>query len=201
MSTRWLIRLQILLSFGLVLGCLGALAGLAATAGMAFFGTPAGIGIPLRVFDVPAEGMAAPGATVGDATAEVVVRPEGAAPLAGLFYLLLWGPGTATWVLALFTLVRALRRATMGDRALFSAATGRDLRRLGWILIAGSLVSAAIGMVAEAILSSMLLAETHPIHWPPGEVLGAVVAGFAALGVSEIVRRGLALLEEVEATI
>ncbi|MFC7107388.1 hypothetical protein ACFQQB_47530 [Nonomuraea rubra] len=47
----------------------------------------------------------------------------------------------------------------------------------------------------------MLLAETYPFYLPSGEFVGAVVAGLAALGVSEIVRRGLALLEEVEATI
>ncbi|GAA3208355.1 DUF2975 domain-containing protein [Nonomuraea helvata] len=201
MTTRWLIRLEILLSIGLVLGCLAALAGLAMTAGMAFFGTPVGVGIPLRLFDVPVEGMAAAGATVGDATAEVVVRPEGAAPLAALLYLLLWGPGTATWLLCLLTLVRALHRARSGDRALFSAVTAGHLRRLGWILIAGSAVSAVLGMIAEAILSSMLLTESHPFYLPSSALLGSVVAGFAALGVSEIVRRGLTLLEEVEATI
>ncbi|WP_188192793.1 DUF2975 domain-containing protein [Nonomuraea sp. SYSU D8015] len=201
MPTRWIIRLEILLSVGLVLGCLGALAGLLMNAGMAFFGTPDGMGIPLRVFDVPTEGLTAGGATIDAVSAEVTVRPRGAAPLQGLLYLLMWAPGTATWLLALFTLVRALRRARSGDRALFSAATARDLRTLGWILIAGSLVSAAIGMVAEAILSSMLLTESHPFYPPSGELVGVVVAGFAALGVSEIIRRSLALLEEVEATI
>lgn len=201
MPTRWITRLEILLTFGLVLGCLGALAGLAMNAGMAFFGTPNGMGIPLRVFDVPAEGLAAGGATIDAVRADVRVSPDGAAPLHGLLYLLMWAPGTATWLLAVFTLVRALRRARSGDRALFSTATARDLRRLGWILIAGSLVSAVIGMVAEAILSSMLLAESYPFYPPTGDVLGVVVTGFAALGVSEIIRRGLALLEEVEATV
>ncbi|MEV4114081.1 DUF2975 domain-containing protein [Nonomuraea sp. NPDC049695] len=201
MTTRWLIRLEILLTFGLVLACLGAVAGLAMTAGMAFFGTPTGLGISLRVFDVPVEGMAAAGAAVSDATAEVVVRPEGAAPLAALLYLLLWGPGTTTWLLSLLALVRALRRARSGDRALFSAVTAGHLRRLGWILIVGSAVSAVLGMVAEAMLSSRLVTESHPFYPPSSALLGSVVAGFAALGVSEIVRRGLTLLEEVEATI
>ncbi|TMR20686.1 DUF2975 domain-containing protein [Nonomuraea turkmeniaca] len=201
MPTRWIIRLDILLSIGLALGCLGALAGLVMNAGMAFFGTPSGVGVPLRVFDVPVDGLAAGGATIDAVSAEVTVRPDGAEPLQGLLHLLMWAPGTATGLLAMFTLVRALRRARSGDRALFSAATARDLRRLGWILIAGALVSAVIGMVTEAILSSMLLAESHPFYPPPGELLGVIVAGFAALGVSEIVRRGVALLEEVEATI
>ncbi|MFC5830789.1 hypothetical protein [Nonomuraea insulae] len=69
------------------------------------------------------------------------------------------------------------------------------------VLIAGSLVSAVLGSASEAILSSMMLAESYAFHAPPSAVLGGVVAGFAALGVSEIVRRGLVLLQEVEATI
>ncbi|MFC4119536.1 DUF2975 domain-containing protein [Nonomuraea zeae] len=201
MSTRWIIRLETLLSVGFTLGCLGALAGLATNVAIAFFDAPNGLGIPLRVLDIPVAGLAADGASIGDATAEVTVRPEGASPLAGLLYLLLWAPGTATGLLALFTVIRALGRARSGDRALFSAVTAGHLRRLGWILIVGSVVSAVLGSVAETILASMLLAESYPFYPPSGEVLGAVVAGFAALGVSEIVRRGLTLLEEVEATI
>ncbi|TDC96612.1 DUF2975 domain-containing protein [Nonomuraea deserti] len=146
MPTRWITRLETLLTYALVLGCLTALA-------------------------------------------------------AGLLYLLMWAPGVATGLLALSTLVRALRRARAGDRALFSATTADHLRRIGWILIAGSLASAALGMVAEAALAAMLLTESYPFYPPSSALLWAVVAGFAALGVSEIVRRGLALLQEVEATI
>ncbi|WP_344474014.1 DUF2975 domain-containing protein [Nonomuraea monospora] len=190
-----------MLSIALALGVLGALAALAGTVAIAFFGVPHGIGIPLHVFDVPAGGMTVGGATVESVTAEVTVRPRGASPVGGLLYLLMWAPGTVTALLALFTVVRALRRARSGDRALFSAVTARHLRTLGWILIAGALVSGVLGSAAQAILSPMLLAETYPFYAPPGEVIGGVVAGMAALGVSEIVRRGLALLEEVEATI
>ena len=42
MTTRWITRLEILLRFGLALGCLGAVAGLAANVAIAFFGTPNG---------------------------------------------------------------------------------------------------------------------------------------------------------------
>lgn len=54
-------------------------------------------------------------------------------------------------------------------------------------------MSAVPGTAGEAILSSMLLTESHPSHLPPGEPIGAVAP--------ELARRGLALLEEVEATI
>ncbi|UBU16891.1 DUF2975 domain-containing protein [Nonomuraea gerenzanensis] len=201
MPTRWIIRLETLLSTALVLGVLGALAALAGTVAIAFFGVPHGIGIPLTVFDVPTAGMTAGGATVDDVTAEVTVHPNGASPLGGLLHLLMWAPGAVTVLLALFAVVRALRRARSGDRALFSAVTARHLRTLGWTLIVGSLVSGVLGSVAQTILSAMLLTERYPFYAPPGEVIGGVVAGMAALGVSEIVRRGLALLEEVEATI
>ncbi|WP_043638660.1 DUF2975 domain-containing protein [Nonomuraea candida] len=201
MPTRWITRLETLLSIGLALGCLGVLAGLATNVLIAFFGAPAGTGVPLRVPAVPVPGAVAPGASAGAVTAEVMVRPEGAAPLESLLYLLMWLPATVTGLLALFTLVRALRRARSGDRALFSAVTAGHLRRLGWILICGSIGSAVLGWAAEAILSSMLLTDDRLFFPPPAALPGAIVAGVAALGVSEIVRRGLALLEEVEATI
>ncbi|QYC40267.1 hypothetical protein Nocox_13250 [Nonomuraea coxensis DSM 45129] len=82
-----------------------------------------------------------------------------------------------------------------------SAGTARLLRRFGWILVVGSLASAAISTAAEAMLSSMLLTESYPIQGPSAVQFVAVLGGFVALGVSEIVRRGVALLEEVEATI
>ncbi|TDD08000.1 DUF2975 domain-containing protein [Nonomuraea diastatica] len=201
MPTRWITRLETLLTFALVLGCLGALTALAANVAIAFFGAPKGISIPLRVFDVPTSGIAPAGVAIDGVSAEAMVRPRDASPVAGLFYLLMWAPGVATGLLALFTLVRALRRARSGDRALFSATTADHLRGIGWILIAGSLASAALGMVAEAALAAELLTESHPFYPPSGTLIWAVVAGFAALGVSEIVRRGLALLQEVEATI
>ncbi|MFB4279560.1 DUF2975 domain-containing protein [Nonomuraea sp. MTCD27] len=201
MSARWLTRLQTLLSLFLVLACLGALALLLSTVLIAFAGNANGIGVPLRVFDMPIAGMAAPDAVIESATADVTVRHQGPAPLVGLLYLLLWAPGVVTTLLALFTVVRALGRARSGDRALFSAVTAAHLRRLGWILIIGSLATGLLGMVAEPILASMLLDKSHPFYPPPGEVLAGVVTGVAMLAVSEIVRRGLVLLEEVEATI
>lgn len=201
MSARWLQRLEALLTLFLVLAALGALALLLSTALIAFTGAGAGLGVPLRVFDVPAAGAAAENVAIVGASADVTVRPEGPAPLVGLLYLFLWAPGVATTLLALFTVVRALRRARSGDRQLFSPATATLLRRLGWILIAGSLVTALLGMVAEPVLASMLLNSSHLFYAPSAAVLAGVVTGVAVLAVSEIVRRGLVLLEEVEATI
>ncbi|MER7500353.1 DUF2975 domain-containing protein [Nonomuraea pusilla] len=201
MSTRWLTRLGTLLTFFLVLAWLEALGLLLYTVLIAFVGTGNGVGVPLRVFDVPVAGMAAPDAAIVSATADVMVRHQGPAPLVALLYLLLWAPGVTTVLLALFTVVRALRRVRSGDRALFSAVTAAHLRRLGWILIIGSLAAGLLGMVAEAILASMLLAQSYPFYPPSGEVVVGVVTGVAVLAVSEIVRRGLVLLEEVEATV
>ncbi|MEV5898013.1 DUF2975 domain-containing protein [Nonomuraea fuscirosea] len=201
MSTKWLTRLQILLTFFLIVSCFGALSMLFSTVVIAFVGTTNGTGVPLRVLDVPIAGMAAPGAVIESASADVTVLPQGPAPLVGLLFLLLWAPGVVTTLLALLTVVRALSRAGAGDRALFSAVTAAHLRRLGWILIIGSLATGLLGMVAERMLASMLLSKSYSFYAPPGEVLAGVVAGVAMLAVSEIVRRGLALLEETEATI
>ncbi|MFI7634696.1 hypothetical protein [Nonomuraea sp. NPDC049400] len=62
-------------------------------------------------------------------------------------------------------------------------------------------MSAVLGTVAEAILSSMLPAESYPFHPPSSAPLRSLVAGSAAPGVPEIVRRGPAPLEEAEATV
>ncbi|MFD1544814.1 DUF2975 domain-containing protein [Nonomuraea guangzhouensis] len=200
MATKWLNRLEILLTFSLIISCLGALALLFSTVMMAFVGAN-GIGVPLHVYDVPVAGIAAPDATITNVTAEVQVRPQGSAPLVALLYLLLWVPGGATTLLALFTVVRAVRRARSGDRALFSAITAAHLRRLGWILIIGSLATGVLGTVSESILTSILLAKDYPFYLQMGDALMGVVTGMAVLGVSEIVRRGVMLLEEVEATV
>ncbi|MGW4410195.1 DUF2975 domain-containing protein [Nonomuraea sp. NPDC004702] len=198
---KWITRLEVLLSIGLVLGCLGALTALGATVLIAAFGTANGIGVPLHVSGVTPPVTPVPGVEIVSAAADVTLRPVGPSPAAALLYLLLWAPPMATGLLALYTVVRALRRARSGDRALFSAVTAGHLRRLGWILIAGSLVSAGLGTAAQAILSGMLL-TTGPAFVPaPGVPLAGLVAGLCALGVSEIVRRGVALLDEVEATI
>ncbi|GAA4534626.1 MULTISPECIES: DUF2975 domain-containing protein [Nonomuraea] len=201
MSTKWLTRLENLLTLLFVLACLGALGLLLSTGLIAFSGTASGVGVPLRIFDVPVTGMAAPDAAIISASADVTVRHQGPAPLVGLLYLLVWAPGVTTTLLAMFTVVRALRRARSGDRMLFSAVTAAHLRRLGWILIVGSLATGLLGMVAEPILASMLLAKSYSFYPPSGEEVAGVVTGVAVLAVSEIVRRGLVLLEEVEATI
>jgi hypothetical protein len=201
MPTRWIIRLEVLLTFGLIVACLGTLGLLIMNVGIAVAPLPRGTGIPLRVFDLSTDGLAVAGAAVDKAAAEVMVRPPRPAPLPALLYFLMWAPGAATGLLAVFTLVRALRRARSGDQALFSAETARLLRRFGGILIAGYLVPGLISMVAEAILASMLLTKSYPIYGPPAAHLVAILGGLAALGVSEIVRRGVTLLEEVEATI
>ncbi|WP_432930137.1 DUF2975 domain-containing protein [Microbispora sp. CA-135349] len=202
MSIRWLTRLEVLLTIGLVLGLLAAVTAFASTVVMAVGFTPNGMGIPLRAFGAPAPSVdLAADATISSATVEVVVRPDAPSPLAAGLYLLLWAPATVTGLLALLTLVRAIRRARSGDRALFSGITVTLLRRLGWILILGSLASALLSMFAEAMLASILLGANAQLHLPSSALLGTVVAGVVALSVSEIVRRGLVLLEEVEATV
>ncbi|MFI6396096.1 hypothetical protein ACIBHY_53630 [Nonomuraea sp. NPDC050547] len=82
-----------------------------------------------------------------------------------------------------------------------SPAVAGHLRTLGWVLIAGSIATAFLGWLAKTLLSSTLLAESFMFQPLPGGGLIGVVAGAAALGIAEIVRRGLALLQEVEATI
>ncbi|MFI9556236.1 DUF2975 domain-containing protein [Nonomuraea endophytica] len=198
---RWITRLEITFSIGFVLGCLGALAVLANAAVMAFTGTANGVGVNLNVPGTLPAGMLAEGAAYVGSGAEVLVRPVGASPAIAGLYLLDTLPAVVTGLLAVGILIRVLRQARSGDRALFSAGTAGHLRTLGWVLIAGSIAAALLGWLAKTLLSSMLLAESFMFQPLPGGGLIGVVAGAAALGIAEIVRRGLALLQEVEATI
>lgn len=91
----------------------------------------------------------------------VQLLPAEPSPLVAVLFLLLWLPSLATVLLAVWMLVKALRRARLGVRALFSTITADHLRRVGWILIIGTLVSAAGEMLAKALLSSVLLAEGY----------------------------------------
>ncbi|MEV4893104.1 DUF2975 domain-containing protein [Nonomuraea sp. NPDC055795] len=198
---RWITRLEITFSIGFVLGCLGALAVLVQAAGMAFAGTAGGVGVNLNVPGALPAGTLAEGAAYVGSGAEVTVRHVGPSPAVAGLYLLDTLPGVVTGLLAVGILIRVLRQARSGDRALFSAGTAGHLSRLGWVLIAGSIATALLGWLAKTLLSSTLLAESFMFQPLPGGGLIGVVAGAAALGIAEIVRRGLALLQEVEATI
>lgn len=198
----WINRLEILLTFVLALGGLGVLAGLAQT-GFIAAGVDNGFSVDLLAPDVPVtlSGVAAPGAETVGAGVTVHLLPKGPSPLVGLLYLLTWLPGLATILLAVWTLIRVLRRARLGDRALFSAGTAEQLRKLGWIAIIGTTVSSAAQMLAKGLLSSVMLTKGYPFHLVLSFEVVGLIAGFAALAAAEIIRRGLVLLEEVEATI
>ncbi|MFI6481410.1 DUF2975 domain-containing protein [Nonomuraea sp. NPDC050663] len=198
---RWINRLEIVFTTAFVLGCLVGLAILAQAAFLAFAGGFNGMGVQLRVPGVDIEGLVADGVRLHSAGADLMVTPlDPSLPIAGL-YLLDTLPALVVGLVAIRTLTRALHRARSGDRALFSHATVRLLRRLGWTVIGGTLIAALLGVLAKALLSSLLLTESAPVTLPAISTLTAIVAGAGALAVSEIIRRGLALLEEVEATI
>lgn len=198
---RWINRLELLLTFVLVVGVLGVLARLVQT-GFIAAGVDNGYSVDLLALDVPVtlSGVAAPGAETVGAGVTVHLLPTEPSPLVGLLYLLTWLPGVATVLLAVWTLQKALRRARLGDRALFSAGTAELLRKLGWIAIIGTLVSSAAQMLAKGLLSSVMLTKGYPFHLVVSLEVG-VIAGVAALAVAEIIRRGLVLLEEVEGTV
>lgn len=198
---RWINRLELLLTFVLVVGVLGVLARLVQT-GFIAAGVDNGYSVDLLALDVPVtlSGVAAPGAETVGAGVTVHLLPTEPSPLVGLLYLLTWLPGVATVLLAVWTLQKALRRARLGDRALFSAGTAELLRKLGWIAIIGTLVSSAAQMLAKGLLSSVMLTKGYPFHLVASLEVG-VIAGVAALAVAEIIRRGLVLLEEVEGTV
>ncbi|WP_157254738.1 DUF2975 domain-containing protein [Nonomuraea typhae] len=198
---RWIARLEIVFTIAFVFACLGGLGLLLQAVSMAFFGNAGGIGVVLTVPEAGVTGTLAEHAAFVGGVGEVMVRSTRPSPPVAGLYLLDNLPWLVTGLLALLSLVRALRLARSGDRALFSARTAGHLRTLGWTLIIGTAASSVLSWLAKTLLSGVLLTQVNPVQPPSGGGLVAMLFGAAALGIAEIVRRGLALLEEVEATI
>lgn len=196
---RWIGRLETVLTVTFALTVVFTVAA-AVLAGLSMFFRP-GYGVDL-VLPVGGDAFAEalrPGTRVWPGATATVSMTQASPAFAGL-YLLTWLPGAVTTLLALGGLVRVLRRGRAGDRSLFSAATVSDLRRIGAVLIIGSLAGAVLSMGAKALLAVMLL-RGFALTWPGLPVVLGVVAGLAVLAVAEIVRRGLVMLTDLEGTV
>ncbi|GAB1640439.1 DUF2975 domain-containing protein [Krasilnikovia sp. MM14-A1259] len=104
------------------------------------------------------------------------------------------------FLLAMFTLAALLlvvRAARRGDP--FSVANVRRLQALGWVLTVGSVVAAGVELLAAFALSSTITTgapnatASLPIFWAFG--------GLCVLALSEVVKRGLALREDLATVI
>lgn len=153
--------------------------------------------VPVGDSGVSLGDVLASGVVATETVAEVTVHGLEPGPLAGLVYALGRLPGVVTTGLALVWLVQVLRRGRPDDRKLFSGFTASRLRRIGQLLVIGSVTSALLWTAARAVLTNMALPD-GPLFVPFSFPWFGFLSGVGALVVSEIVRRGLVLLEEVE---
>ena len=196
---RWFGRLENLLSVFLALGLVAGIIGLAGTVAMVFAHPSAGIEVILPHAHA-AGARVEPGAQLLDGPITATVAADhGSAGFAGL-YLLTWLPGAATLLLALWGLVRVLRRGRFGDRSLFSPETLAGLKRVAKVLIFGSLLAAVLSTVAKSVLAGMLV-DAFVISWPTSSPVIGILTGLGLLAVAEIIRRGLDLMAELEGTV
>ncbi|MER6006737.1 DUF2975 domain-containing protein [Nonomuraea angiospora] len=200
----WTRRLHALLTTALVLGVLASLTRLIADVILAVPTAKADYGFtglwPSHA-NVSFDGALAQGVRAVDVMVEASLYDPARAPLLAALHLLTWLPNALVMLFPLFWLVRITSRGVAGDRALFSADTVRDLRRIGAILTLGSLAACALDFAAKTAAARMMTIDAYLV---PGDVdwpLVAVLMGVGAFVVAEVIGRGLAMLDEIEGTI
>ncbi|HEY7918727.1 MAG TPA: DUF2975 domain-containing protein [Streptosporangiaceae bacterium] len=121
-----------------------------------------------------------------------------------MLYTLLSLPSSLVWMAVLLLLWRVIRAARQAGPFTVQAAVA--MRRLGWLIIAGTAVAAAVqGFALDKLLNTML---TPPTAYGDA-VLGAfhallpvpVLAGAALLTFARIIRLGAAMDDEIKATV
>ncbi|MBO0824228.1 MAG: DUF2975 domain-containing protein [Actinobacteria bacterium] len=111
-------------------------------------------------------------------------------------------PSVLAWAAVLLLLWRLVRAA---DRhGPFTVPVAAGMRRLGWVIIIGTLAAAsAQGAATDALLNTLLRAQTGFGEAVPRlSVLPVpLLAGAALLTFARIIRRGAAMDEEIRATV
>jgi hypothetical protein len=121
-----------------------------------------------------------------------------------MLYTLLSLPSSLVWMAVLLLLWRVIRAARQTGPFTVQAAVA--MRRLGWLIIAGTAVAAAVqGFALDQLLNTMLTPPTaygdavleafHALLPVP------VLAGAALLTFARIIRLGAAMDDEIKATV
>lgn len=157
------------------------------------------VDLPARSLDgVTGVHPEAGGVTVaGDSTVEAVVADPSGRQV--LLWTLTWLPTVVLVVAMLALLVRILRDARRDDP--FTARTVRRLRVLAVVALAGGEVVVITEMLCGLALVGTVLPRTGGSYWSLTLPLGWVFAGFVFLALGEMVRRGLALREELDGVV
>jgi hypothetical protein len=127
-----------------------------------------------------------------------------------VLFLLTKLPGPALLVCVLLLIWQLIRHASAHGP--FTGQAAWLMWRLGWVVVAGSMVAAALGALGTETLSTMLMSPA-PYAWPgigfdvlifaPLKALFPVpaLAGAALLSFARITRAGAVMDEELKATV
>jgi hypothetical protein len=146
---------------------------------------------------------AAPGSQATVAAVNICTsNPAVTVRLAGLFAV--W-PYILVWLIFLLRLGRVLKSASRPG-GLYSPATAAGLRALGWLLVAGGIGAGVIESAANITIFTHLVTYRghHLDGFEPAQVhfsVGTLLAGLALLSAARIMRQGVAMREELDATV
>jgi len=121
-----------------------------------------------------------------------------------MLYTLMSLPGALVWGSVLFLLWLVIREARRTGP--FTVQVAVAMRRLGWLIIAGSAAAAAVqGFALDQLLNTMLVAQdqfgdalAEPVH---ALLPVPVLAGVALLTFARIIRLGADMDDEIKATV
>jgi hypothetical protein len=121
-----------------------------------------------------------------------------------ILYSLMSLPGALVWGAVLFLLWLVIRGARRTGP--FTVQVAVAMRRLGWLIIAGSAAAAAVqGFALDQLLNTMLAAQDHfgdaltePVH---ALLPVPLLAGAALLTFARIIRLGADMDDEIKATV
>ncbi|MEU0568678.1 hypothetical protein ABZ297_25315 [Nonomuraea sp. NPDC005983] len=150
---------------------------------------------------VSLDGVLTRGTEVVQTKVHLSLYNAGQAPVIAVLSLLTWMPGALTALLVCFSLRRITRHCRFSDRALFSQVTISQLRRIGAVLVIGSLVSFLLDAGAKAVATRMMMNDGYVLPSVGDLPVLAVFAGVGVFAVAEVIRRGMVMFDELEGTI
>lgn len=192
----WLGELQ---GLAVLVGAVTVVGSVAQVAVTAFGGAGVPVDLPAHTLDgVAGAYPGAGGVTVtGDGTVEAAVPDPSVGQV--LLSTSTWLPTVVLVVAMLALLVRILRDARRGDP--FTTRTVRRLRVLAAVALVGGALVAVVESLCATVLVATVLPSTAGSYWLLTLSVGWVFAGFAFLALGELVRRGVALREELDGVV
>ncbi|MEU4536408.1 DUF2975 domain-containing protein [Streptosporangium sp. NPDC023825] len=143
-----------------------------------------------------------PGVELAGDHLRATVRVASGGLTAGLYHLLTWLPLAVVNLLSFWWMARLLAGGLRSDRSLFSVRTTRNLRLIGVTQLVGTLVIwLTAGMVQSTLSIHVLGTGAYYDELSPPAFTGAALIGLCALAVSEVVRKGRHMLEDLEGTV